>query len=265
MKAVQGVLTFGVFFPSLATAFSVIASLEIGGRSRGGRGLLGWIPKLPWGDPSVAAQLLAMITFVLGGATGLINASYTMNQLIHNTTWVPGHFHMTVGTAVALTLMGVAYWLIPYLTGRALFSRKLALASTWIYTIGVLIFARGMISAGLEGMPRRIYRARATYNDPAWDLGGALTGIGGSIMFVGVMLFFLVIALTVVAGRKGEQPKDIPVSETLTAPSLTGWETRLDRLGWWVVAAVALILISYGPFFVTYLPPHFVSPGFKGY
>lgn len=265
MKAVQGVLTFGVFFPSLATAFSVIASLEIGGRSRGGRGLLGWIPKLPWGDPSVAAQLLAMITFVLGGATGLVNASYTMNQLIHNTTWVPGHFHMTVGTAVALTLMGVAYWLIPYLTGRALFSRKLALASTWIYTIGVVIFARGMISAGLEGMPRRIYRARATYNDPAWDLGGALTGIGGSIMFVGVMLFFLVIGLTVVAGRKGEQPKDIPVSETLTAPSLTGWETRLDRLGWWVVAAVALILISYGPFFVTYLPPHPVSPGFKGY
>ena len=55
------------------------------------------------------------------------------------------------GTAVALTFVGVAYWMIPYLTGRALWGRKLALASSWIYTIGVLIFARGMISAGLQG------------------------------------------------------------------------------------------------------------------
>lgn len=264
MKAMHGVLTFGVFFPSLATAFSVIASLEIGGRRAGGSGLLGWIRKLPWGDPSVTAQLLAMIVFVLGGATGLVNASYTMNQLIHNTTWVPGHFHMTVGTAVALTLMGIAYWLVPYLTGRALYSRKIALASAWIYTVGVMIFARGMISAGLEGMPRRIFRAQATYNNPAWDLGGTLTGIGGSLMFLGVMLFFLVVGLTVVAGRKGEAPRDIPVSDTLTAPSRTGWEPSLDRLGLWFAVAVLLIVIAYGPFLATYrvIP---VSSGFRGF
>jgi cytochrome c oxidase subunit 1 len=261
MKAVHGVLTFGVFFPSLATAFSVMAALESGGRARGGRGLLGWIPRLPWGDPSLAAQLLAMFTFVFGGITGLINASFSMNQVIHNTTWVPGHFHMTIGSAVALTLMGVAYWLIPYLTGRGLWGRRLALASSWMYTIGVLIFARGMISAGLEGMPRRTFRAEATYDNPAWDLGGALTGIGGTIMFVGILLFFIVIAVTIFAGRPGEQPADIPWSETATAPSLNGWEPSLDRLRLWSGVAVALILIAYGPFFVTYTP-RFVSPGF---
>ena len=215
IKAVHGVLTFGVFFPSLATAFSVMAALEIGGRRRGGTGMFGWIRRLPWNDPSVTAQLLAMLTFILGGATGLVNASFTMNQEIHNTTWVPGHFHMTVGTAVALTVMGVAYWLIPYLTQRGLWGRRVALASSWTYTIGVLIFARGMISAGLEGMPRRTYMAQATYYDPAWSLGGTLTGIGGTLMFVGVMLFFLVVGMTILVGRRGEQPADIPVSETL--------------------------------------------------
>ncbi|HEX5831323.1 MAG TPA: cbb3-type cytochrome c oxidase subunit I [Gemmatimonadaceae bacterium] len=264
MKAMHAVLTFGVFFPSLATAFSVMAALEIGGRRRGGRGLLGWIPKLPWRDPSLTAQLLAMLTFVLGGATGLINASYTMNQVIHNTTWVPGHFHMTVGSAVALTLMGVAYWLIPYLTGRGLWSRSVALASSWIYAVGVLIFARGMISAGLEGMPRRTFRAQATYDNPAWDLGGRLAGIGGSLMFLGVMLFFLVVVLTILVGRRGEAPADIPVSTSVTAPATTGWEPTLDRLALWMAAAVVLVLIAYGPFFATYAP-RFVSPGFTGY
>ena len=262
MKAVHLVMTFGVFFPSLATAFSVMASLEMGGRRAGGRGLIGWFRKLPWGDPSVTAQLLAMITFVLGGATGLINASFTMNQVIHNTTWVPAHFHMTVGSAVALTFVGIAYWLIPYLTGRALWSRGMALASSWVYTIGLLIFARGLVSAGLEGMPRRIFRVQATYNDPAWDLGGMLTGVGGTMMFFGIMMFFVVLAMTIFAGKKGEQPKDIPVSEVLKGPATSGWELKLDRIGWWVLAAVVLILIAYGPFFLSYTPRP-VSPGFR--
>lgn len=262
MKWLHAVLTFGVFFPSLATAFSVVAALEIGGRARGGRGLFGWIMTLPWGDPSVTAQILAMITFIFGGITGLINASFTMNQVIHNTTWVPGHFHLTIGSAVALTLVGIAYWLIPYLTGRGLYSRRMALASSWIYTIGVLIFARGMISAGLEGMPRRIFRAQATYTNPAWDFGGQLTGIGGTIMFIGIILFFVVIGLTIIAGRREEAPRDIPISESITAPSTVGWERGLDRIGFWVTVALVLILISYGPFFVTYAP-RLVSPGFR--
>jgi len=262
MKAVHGVLTFGVFFPSLATAFSVMAALEIGGRRAGGTGLLGWIKKLPWKDPSVLAQVLAMLTFVLGGATGLVNASFSMNQVIHNTTWVPGHFHMTVGTAVALTLMGVAYWLIPYLTQRRLFGKGLALASSWIYTIGVLIFARGMIDGGLHGMPRRTFMAEANYRSPAWELPGILTGVGGTMMFIGVMLFFVVIGLTIILGKREGAPQDIPVSVTLTAPAKDGWEPILDRLGIWVVAAIVLILIAYGPFLIGYdVVP--VSPGFR--
>ncbi len=262
LKALHGVLTFGVFFPSLATAFSVMAALEIGGRRRGGTGLLGWFRKIPWSDPSVAAQILAMLTFILGGATGLVNASFTMNQVVHNTTWVPGHFHMTVGTAVALTFMGVGYWFVPYLTRRELFGRRLALASSWIYSIGILIFARGMISGGLAGMPRRTFMAEASYSSESWRLPGILTGIGGTMMFIGVMLFFIVVGLTILIGRRNGEPQDIPVSDTLTTPARSGWEPKLDRLGWWAVAAIILILIAYGPFFMTYQYTP-VSPPFR--
>jgi len=263
MKAVHAVLTFGVFFPSLATAFSVVAAVEIGGRARGGRGLLGWVSKLAWGEPSLSAQMLAMLTFVLGGVSGLINASFTMNQVIHNTTWIPGHFHLTIGSAVTLTYMGIAFWLIPYLTGRGLWSRGQALSSAWIYAIGVLIFARGMIGAGLEGMPRRIFRVAATYNNPAWDLGGTLTAIGGALMFFGIAQFFIVIAMTTWAGPLGGHPRDVPVSETLTAPATVGWEPHLDRIGVWVLATLVLCAIAYGPFLATYLPAHLVSRGFR--
>lgn len=262
MKFGHAILTFGVFYPSLITAFSVVAALEMGGRARGGRGLLGWFLKLPWGNPTLSACVLAMLVFALGGITGLINASFSVNQVVHNTTWIPGHFHMTVGTAVALTFMGIGYWLVPWLEGRALWGRRLAVAQGWIYFVGVLVFARGMISGGLEGMPRRTFMYGATYSKPSWELAGILTGIGGTLMFASVAIFGLVLAMTIAFGRR-EERGDLPIAETIVGPAHGGWERNLDRLWIWVVGTVVLILIAYGPFLVSYLPPRLVSPGFR--
>lgn len=261
MKFVHAVLTFGVFFPSLVTAFSVMAALENGGRNRGGKGLLGWIWRLPWGDPSVSAQLLAMLVFMLGGISGLINASYNLNQIVHNTAWIPGHFHLTVGTAVALSIMGISYWLIPYLTGRALWGRRLAVLQGWAYTIGVLIFSRGLASGGLEGMPRRTFMLGANYGRESWKLAGTLAGIGGTIMLVAIVFFFVVLAGTLLRGER-EAGQEIPVSETIQPPATSGWELRLDSLRLYVILALVLIAVAYGPFLIGYLPPKLNAPGF---
>jgi cytochrome c oxidase subunit 1 len=113
-------------------------------------------------------------------------------------------------------------------------------------------------------MPRRTFLAEASYSSEAWRLPGILTGIGGTIMFIGVMLFFLVIALTILLGARTGAPADIPVSRTLTAPATTGWEPALDRLGLWMVAAIVLILVAYGPFLLGY-EINAVSPGFRLY
>jgi len=262
MKVMHAIMTFGVFFPSLVTAFSVMNALEMGGRARGGRGLVGWFGKLPWGDPAVSAQVLAMLVFILGGVTGLINASYNMNQVIHNTTWVPGHFHLTVGTAVALSFMGIGYWLIPWLKDRALWGRGFAVAQSWIYVLGVLIFARGMISGGLEGMPRRFFRAGANFGKESWDLAGLWTAVGGSIMFVSMVMFVIVIGMTIAFGKPLAGQK-IPFTETVYPPATTGWEPRLDEFRWLVALTVILILIAYGPYFFQTLPGVMSSPGFR--
>jgi cytochrome c oxidase subunit 1 len=124
-KYIHAVLTYSVFFPSMITAFTVIASLEYAGRQNGGKGILGWITKLHWSDPSVAAQLFAGILFLFGGIGGITNASYNINLVIHNTVWIPGHLHLTVGTAVTLSFMGITYWLLPHITGRKLWGGRL--------------------------------------------------------------------------------------------------------------------------------------------
>jgi len=117
-KLTHAFLTFAVFFPSLLTFFNVVASPGKRRPARGGRGLLAWFAKLPWSDPSVTAQVLAMLLFAFGGIGGLVNASYSLNLVVHNTAYIVGHFHLTVGTAVTLSFMGITYWFVPVLRGR---------------------------------------------------------------------------------------------------------------------------------------------------
>ncbi|MFB6187792.1 MAG: cbb3-type cytochrome c oxidase subunit I, partial [Halobacteriaceae archaeon] len=95
--------TMMLLLPSLLTAFTVVASIEHGARQRGGKGYIGWLRALPWDNPAFAGSALAGLMFAAGGFSGMINAGMNINYLIHNTLWVPGHFHLTVGTAFALT------------------------------------------------------------------------------------------------------------------------------------------------------------------
>ena len=59
-KFIQMLLTAFVSVPTLLTIFTITASLEIAGRLRGGRGIFGWIAKLPWDRPTVLATGLAL-------------------------------------------------------------------------------------------------------------------------------------------------------------------------------------------------------------
>lgn len=244
-KFVQGVFTFAVFFPSLMTFFNVGASLEIGARARGAKGLFFWLGRLPWSDPSVAAQVLAMMVFAFGGIGGLINASLSMNLLVHNTAWVPGHLHLTVGTAVTLTFMGISYWLVPHLSGKQLFSRRMALVQVFLWGVGMFFFSHSMHKLGLDGMPRRTAIAAAPYLRPEWSSDLRIIGIGGSVLFVSALLFFANMVLTPLAS-KGPAMEVPPFAESAEAISpRTG--ALLDRWGTWLSLAGALILLAYGP------------------
>jgi cytochrome c oxidase subunit 1 len=245
-KFLHAILTYSVFFPSMLTAFTVIASLEKAGRNRGGKGLLGWIRALPWGDPSVTAQLLAGILFFFGGIGGLTNASYNINLVIHNTTWVPGHFHLTVATAVTLSFMGISYWLLPYLTGKKLWNPKWAVVQAWVWFVGMIIFSNAMHVVGLLGAPRRTPLGQAPYIPEEWTGHLLRVSIGGSILFVSGIMYVITMIITAL-GKKVEEDNqvEIPVAESIHDPQETpAW---LDRWLPWIIATIALILIAYGP------------------
>jgi cytochrome c oxidase subunit 1 len=245
-KWLHAILTYAVFFPSMLTAFTVIASLEYAARKRGGTGLIGWVRALPWGDPSVTSQLLAGILFMFGGIGGLTNASYNINLVIHNTTWVPGHFHLTVATAVTLSFIGITYWLVPLLCGKQLWGRRVAVAQAWTWFVGMVIFSNAMHMLGLLGAPRRTPLGEALYVPDEWNGHLLRVSIGGSILLVAVIMYLVVMYKTV-RGPVAD-PADVPqapIAESLRHPQLT--PVWLDRFKPWLIAAGLLLVLSYGP------------------
>ena len=112
-KFVQMFLTALVTVPTLLTVFTITASFEIGGRLRGGTGLFGWIGRLPWDRPMVLATGLAFFMLWFGGGGGLINMSYGMNAMVHNTSWVTAHFHLIFGGTVVIMYFAIAYQIWP--------------------------------------------------------------------------------------------------------------------------------------------------------
>ena len=127
----------------------------------------------------------------------------------------------------------------------------------------MLIFSRGQISAGLADLPRRTAVATSSYVPlvPAWAFDNLLTAIGGVLMTVSGVLFFLVIVGTL-SGLAGRARVELPAAAEVQTPVGEIWPV-LDRLTPWVVATLVLIVLSYGPVFFSLMPPNFTSPGFK--
>lgn len=241
-KLVHAFLTFAVFFPSLLTFFNVVASLENGARARGGQGYIRWFARLPWSNPSLTAQVLAMLIFAFGGIGGLINASYSINLVVHNTAYIVGHFHLTVGTAVTLSFMGITYWLIPVLCDRGLWSPRLALLQSWLWFVAMGVFSFALHDLGMLGMPRRTMISAAPYIEPSWRTLQPLVGIGGALLFVSAMLYFYNLLMTWMASR-APAPAFPTFAEALSGPE--EGPAILDRWRPWLLLTALFLVLAY--------------------
>ncbi len=244
-KLLHGFGTFVVTLPTFITGFTVIASLEIAGRLRGGKGLFGWIGTLPWQNTMVLSIILALLMLILGGFGGLVNASYAMNAMIHNTAWVPGHFHLIFAGTVVIMYFAIAYYFWPILTSRPLFSQKMAQLQLWLWFIGMTILTTPWHILGLLGQPRRI--SGVEYNSVltlAWDPYELAMIFGGMIMLASACLFIYNLVKTQLAQDDtvytGEVEYAEPIHPVETVPEF------LNGFSLWNKVIAGLMAISFG-------------------
>src|SRR6185369_3659855 len=157
--------------------------------------VFGWIRTLPWDNPVMLAVAFSFVMLGFGGAGGIINMSYQLNESIHNTQWVTGHFHLIFGGAIVIMYFMIAYELWPQLTQCAPLPQGLVKAQLWLWFIGMLVLSMPWHLVGLLGMPRRM--AYYDYSDAAlhpqaWTV--VASTFGGLLLLTSGVLFVAILA-----------------------------------------------------------------------
>ena len=205
---------------SMVHGLTVPGSMEAAQRARGhNAGLFTWLRKAPWGNPTFSGMFISLVGFgFLGGITGVVMGAEQINILIHNTLYVPGHFHATVVLGSTLAFMALAFWLVPVLFRRELIWKGLAKWQPYMFGLGMSGVALFLMGAGTLGVPRR-----------HWDIGFAgtggvvhefpaaaytmlaLNGLSVILAVAGGALFCLIMVGTILFGKKlGDQPMAEP-------------------------------------------------------
>lgn len=197
---------------SMIHGLTVPGSMEVAQRRKGfTKGLFEWLRKAPWGNPVFSGTFIAIVTFgFIGGITGVVMGTEQINLIIHNTIYVPAHFHATVVTGTTLTFMAITYLLIPVLFRRQLFLPWVAKMQPYVFGGGMTILILFMLGAGTMGVSRRHWDmdfagAAMAFEYPAiaYTLM-AIGAIGGVLGIVGGGMFLLVSVGSLLFGKKLE-------------------------------------------------------------
>ncbi len=197
---------------SMIHGLTVPGAIEVAQRRKGyTKGIFEWLRKAPWGNPAFSGMFLSLIIFgFLGGISGVVMGTEQINLIIHNTIYVPGHFHATVAGGTTLAWMALTYLLIPTLFRRKIILPVLAKWQPYLFGGGMSIFATFLMAAGTLGVARRHWDMGFAGNPLGFEYPGsaymmvAIGAIGGLIAVAGGAIYLLVTVGSLLFGEKLE-------------------------------------------------------------
>ena len=252
-------------FASMIHGLTVPGSIEVAQRAKGlTKGLFEWLRRAPWGNPVFSGMFLSLIGFgFIGGISGVVMGTEQINIIIHNTIYVPGHFHATVVIGTTLAFMSLTYWLIPVLFRRQVVLPWLARWQPYIFGISMMVLTLAMMGAGTLGVERRHWDMAFTdavvgfdYPASAFTLMG-LVGVSGAFAVLGGAIFVLITVVSVFFGKRVGSESTFGVAPTrlMKAPPIIQPQGGHAATGKWGFAApgtFALALFFLAIFVVYY-------------
>jgi len=231
---------------SMIHGMTVPGSIEAAQRARGyTRGLFEWLRKAPWGNPAFAGMFLSLLMFgFIGGISGVVLGTEQINVMMHNTLYVPGHFHGTVVAGTTLAFMAVTYLLIPLVFQRELILPKLARLQPYLFGIGAAGISLFMMGAGTLGVARRHWDMSFTDSVLKFDYPGmaylmmGLNGLSAVLAALGGIVYVVVVVGSILFGRKSSEVKSVSEVKPAAAVGRYGSAGTLAIPGTAVMVAV---------------------------
>jgi cytochrome o ubiquinol oxidase subunit I len=124
-----------------------------------------------------------MVTFVIGGMTGVLLAVPPADFVLHNSLFLVAHFHnVIIGGVLFGIFAGYTYW-FPKAFGFKL-DERLGKAAFWCWLVGFYLAFMPLYVVGIEGMTRRLQH----YDNPQWHPWILVAGVGALVILCGIVL-----------------------------------------------------------------------------
>jgi cytochrome c oxidase subunit 1 len=150
-----------------------------------------WIATIWAGRPVFKTPFLFALgfffVFILGGLTGVMQASVPLDLQVHDTYFVVAHFHYVLIGGAVFPIFGAFYYWFPKFTGRML-GEALGKLNFWLMFAGFNLAFFPMHQLGLKGMPRRVYTYPALAQWAGLNLAAT---VGGMVLALGVLVFII--------------------------------------------------------------------------
>jgi cbb3-type cytochrome oxidase subunit 1 len=143
--------------------------------------------------------VFGFINYILVSIQGTFQALRDMNLYLHYSQWPVMHSHLSLYAAFGITIMGTMFWLVPRVTGKKLYSKKLMDVTWWVTFLGFTIFMAGMMLAGLEANAAWFTHMTVAQALPFLTPYFIIRAIGGGIVVVSAFLFAINITMTFLA------------------------------------------------------------------
>jgi cytochrome c oxidase subunit 1 len=205
-----GVLAFGLWvhhmfavgLPKLGNSLYTAASLVIG--LPVGLSIFCWIATLWGGRPVMKTPMLWIVgfilTFVIGGLSGLMTASAPLDLQLTDTYFVVAHLHYVLVGGALFPLFGAFCFWFPKATGR-LMSERWGKLAFWLIFGGFNLGFFPMHILGLMGMPRRVYTYPA---ELGWGPLNILATAGSAVATLGGLVFVANAWISYYRGRRAD-------------------------------------------------------------
>jgi len=246
---------------SMIHGLTVPGSFEAAQRKNGyDKGVFEWLRKCPWGNPAFSGTFLSLVMFgFIGGISGVVLGTEQLNVLMHNTIYVPGHFHGTVVTGTTLAFMAATYLVLPLIFQREIIWPKLAKIQPYLFGIGAAGISLFMMGAGTLGVARRHWDI--TFSDAELSFAhsaGAflmmgLNGIFAIIAALGGILYVLIVVGTALWGQK------ITSGHKLTFPLHAGGGAVASHYGGYMPHKLPGTIVLVAIFFVCFVLYYFIN------
>jgi cytochrome c oxidase subunit 1 len=169
------IVSFGNALPLLGvTAFSMLVYLHRSG--------------IKW-DLASALLVIGVLGWSLGAVPAIVDATITVNRVMHNTMWVPGHFHTYLLLGEVAMSLGFMAWLTKQ-DGNSVFA-PMEKAALGTYVFGVLGFTTMFLISGAASVPRRW-----AVHFPEWIAQDRI-----ATLFAAILIGAFIVLITLYAAR----------------------------------------------------------------